>query len=695
MLEVILNILSSLVMLWCLCYCAAAIVKSIIPEQSLVLRVTSVSLVGLWLLMVIFNLLIQLNLFTQTAAYITFLSLVLIVRFTSGVGLIYFYDHCLDQVNKHLVIIKSLTLNLKLLAAGLFFIIAAVAVRSFLLLPISWDTLTYHAFKSGLWIQGKGLIGLEMPGPWAFYKYYLGGGEALHAWVLLLQNNDSYMATFDFLFWLALAVVIYGLARELGGGRLLSVAITGYLSTLHCIYLSAGSLNTELSLYLCLYGAILCILNFFKEKKIGYLVISSMGLGVMASIKITGLLYLGVVAIFLAIFLMLSLRSFISFSKAALLMSFFLMLAFGPWLLLNYQEAGYLLGSAPLKVAGVSLGKTIPEMQWTMARPELKPYTLAAELHALKATFHYPFTLHPHLSILSLPLFFLAAYGFVDVVLKRKWKYLIIILVGVAAFYCVYQPSFSTVRILVAELNGRFLWPAACMVVFLACAGGREGRSSKCLIFYLLVGMCLNVVPQLFFGLDHSFLDFIIVSYTIIIAGSLVLIYGAPFSQRWIGLLAGIGLGIILIIGHVYKNQRRHEILEKTTSLQDVHRYWIPASKEVDSPGREPYNIALLAGPNQDNDQFFSYHFLGRSLQNKIFYVPSSKDGEIISHSSLDRHAELRDFNLWVQRLAEKEIDYVMAFKPWSTELYWMVANTKYFEFIVGDKGSWGLFRLK
>ena len=82
----------------------------------------------------------------------------------------------------------------------------------------------------------------------------------------------------------------------------------------------------------------------------------------------------------------------------------------------------------------------------------------------------------------------------------------------------------------------------------------------------------------------------------------------------------------------------------------------------------------------------FLYYFLGRELQNELFYIPISKTGEIIYHGYGRR--KKGDFGKWLDRLRENNIDFVVNFSGYSVELDWMVRHPDVFKLGIFEKDS-------
>src|SRR5262249_17772440 len=141
----------------------------------------------------------------------------------------------------------------------------------------------------------------------------------------------------------------------------------------------------------------------------------------------------------------------------------------------------------------------------------------------------------------------------------------------------------------------------------------------------------------------------------------------------------------------------RFTLLQKDFALHPLGAlgYWTDAVATVDEPGQR-YRIAVTSGPHQNNDEGFTYPFMGRRLQNQLVYVPVSGDGHVAPlggcpADALDRTA---NFGIWRLRLRKEHVTRVVAFEPPSVELGWMENDPAEFARLAGDT-QWGIFKVQ
>jgi hypothetical protein len=165
-------------------------------------------------------------------------------------------------------------------------------------------------------------------------------------------------------------------------------------------------------------------------------------------------------------------------------------------------------------------------------------------------------------------------------------------------------------------------------------------------------------------------------------------------AVRIAGWVAAASLFLVVVDGA--HDRLRGELARIGFVRGPVEPYWLDASILVDQPSR-PRRIAVTSGPWVMGDNWFVYPFLGRRLQNEVFYVPVARDGAIRHFGSPTVNEEYllaADFPSWLERLRLERVTHVMSFSPASVELGWMESHPDLFVRLRGGEGDWGLFAL-
>jgi hypothetical protein len=100
--------------------------------------------------------------------------------------------------------------------------------------------------------------------------------------------------------------------------------------------------------------------------------------------------------------------------------------------------------------------------------------------------------------------------------------------------------------------------------------------------------------------------------------------------------------------------------------------------------GAEPRRIALTAGWDGVGHNVLRYPLLGSRLQNRVVYVPITRDGAIVDYERADDVARLADPDAWLARLAAEAIDVVVVLDPPPPEAAWIAQRPASFERIAG-----------
>ena len=564
---------------------------------------------------------------------------------------------------------------------------------SVLIIPMGWDTLTYHAVKAGLWVQEGQSISLAAPGGWAYYKNFFGGSEMLVAWAMLPFHSDLVAGLVDWVFWLGLGLAFWGLGREIGIAPRLRLPCVAYLMTMPAVYRLVGSGYVESSLYFFLFAGLLFVAHHHRRGRRASLLLAAAALGMACAVKVTALAYVGMVSLAVIGLELWSPRLRGARTATLLLSATIFGLAWLPWVALNYWETGFVLGTTPVEVLGFHLGQLTPEMAWYLDRPEVTPYDPWTEARAFGQTVGRLRSGSPVLGPLSVPLILGGIVG----AMRLSRRNLPFTLVGIgcvlAALLTVYQPDFSVVRILMPHAVGRFLMPiVAISVLFLSAAVGREAWAQVALPAYLWFGSVLHLTSMLD-GMGGDVLPWVAAA-TI---GSLVVLWGLTqiaHEQRRRATLAIIG--VLLVVGlpilDAWKHTQRTRLFAQNYAIRDISREWLPTVQHTDTI--EPLRIAFSSGRWQYHDQQFLYPFLGARLQHTLLYIPASTNGEILPHDGPNPRSGDKSFEPWAARLTERGVTHVMSFGPATVELVWMEAAPAQFHRLEGDGRNWGFYKV-
>jgi len=553
--------------------------------------------------------------------------------------------------------------------------------------------LTYHAVKSGLWVQNAGTLPLRSPGGWSAYRNYFGGGEILWAWAMLPFHADTLALVADAVEWLALGLALMALARELGVREPLASAQAGFVLMVPTFQLLLGSGYVELALNLAFVSGMAFAVRFLRKPTPEWLVAAFAGLGVAAAVKVTALPLLAVMSSVLVLRVLSLTNSLLKYGKALLAGSAAAALMVLPWMANNVRESGYPLSPMPIKVAGITLGEANEVITWYDQRSDLKS-NRQSETFVLEQIFRLPPARIENLgAVAAIPivLFPLAVAMVAKSSKTTAMTFLALAGVILAAFY---SPAFRTVRLGWSVSASRFLMPLVCLAAASGAVWCRRLPVARRMFFvFLSAGLvyhALLMTMVVWAPLDArpAIVAFAVVTLTTALA----------MTSRFRGLSAAARVAVAIVVGigslyavNVWRERHRYDMARDTTVLHFIPRYWVKAAELVDTPDT-PRKIAVTAGPKQSADNWFLYYFLGRKLQNELIHVPPTFDGRIEDFGGDEDFSPSGDAHAWLQRLDAERVTHVMSFAPASMELAWMEERPERFQRVVGATGRWGLF---
>lgn len=692
----VLNLLSAELLVFGTVYLAYTVAGRLLGPSTVARRWSASLVIGMWLATVVFHFLYSVGQFRLSVAILVVSLLVLIGR-ASG----HHFRSFLGNLSRDL---RWLSKQWRILQGSrhrwwvylLALVTGLKAIRAALLPPLGWDSLTYHAVKAGMWVQEAGPPTFDAPGAWNSYRNYFGGGEIFTAWAMLPFHSDLLVSLVDVFQWLSLGIVLYALGRELGLRVRYAWIGAVYVIWLPALHLSIGSAYVEPVLNLALLGGLLFAIRFVKQLDSPSLLLTLMAMGVACGIKITAVpTALVLLAILCWPLIRGSNRSsnfrwLLYGSGAALLVTL-------PWLVYNIQQSGYPLSPIPVEIWGLTLGEPNATLHWSRHLLQVQPYTWDTEMDVWRCMVRSPLIPGVHLSALTL-----LPMGLCLPVLGqwlRRKQTLALVVLGFMGSILVffYTPGFSLVRIVFAEYNGRFLFPMAAVAVLISLRRGRDSSlPSQLYAGFLTIGVVLHAYG----GLLYGWAPFEKMAVPLALVILLVLLFFLADKTRSAvlpRLIVGTGLLAPLVILPVlvfYKDVTRYPAAKSSDLMHPTLKYWASGAELVDSVS-QPQRIAVTSGPWQKADNWAIYFFMGKRLQNQLFYIPVSRTGEIMEFGPEGTRERSADFDAWLKRIIQRGITHIVSFHPTSVEMLWMEARPDLFDRLAGLPGFWGCYRVK
>jgi hypothetical protein len=579
---------------------------------------------------------------------------------------------------------------------GVFAAFAGVlALRAFVIPPLGWDTVTYHGPRAAQWVQSGQFTFDDGVGPYNFYRHFFSGGEVLTAWAMLPFHSDLLVNFASVVQWLGVGLASWALARAIGVREPFAATSACVVMFMPTLQLEVNSGYVELPLNAALLHGLAVALACMRRPSAGAALLCAISLGVAAGIKLPGAPPAVIVAAFLVGALLITRRLGWRTKLATLgAGSVVAILPGAPWVFRAWRDTGYPLSPMPISLLGVTLGKASAAMQWYAHRPQLEPFTWAAEKVALLKVFSPVSQMNESLGSLALIPIVIFPVGLVVLARRRPFAALALALAVLAPILAHFSEGMIPVRLLRSLSSARFLVPAFALIVPVSlvwCARGSWlARSYRWLL--LLYPLLYSVLALRRGWIDWEHRELVIVAVLVTQVSALALL--AVRRRRSAGLA-------VLVVGWMLScallQSRRDATLplayEKSYALHNLPRFWAAGVAFVDDP-EVPRRIAITGGPDRSSDKWFHYFFMGRRFQNRIDYIAPTVDGKTAHFDKAGNLGAPVDQAVWLGRLRAARVSEVLTFPPRSLEQGWMEASRDAFEKLAG-KEDWGLFRVK
>lgn len=552
-------------------------------------------------------------------------------------------------------------------------------LRPFVVPPLGWDALTYHGVKAGLWVQRHGFAFLDGPSTWACSRNFFGGAEVLWAWTMVPFHSDLLSLVAEPLQWLGAGLFVFLLARALGVKEPASSIAAGTVLALPPLRMLVGSGYVEVLQSMYMAAAFASAVRWARGGRGGDWLVCAAAAGLASGVKANGLALGALLLATAGLFAVRRLaRKELSWPVAGLGLFAFLA-GVGPWLVYNIADTGFPLSPLPVRIFGVTLGVSNPELDWYMTR-DLTPWTFATEWPAVTRTFAFEPRTNEALSLFSLVLLVVFVALWVPLVRRRRFEGLFFGALVATTVAGVYNRDFTTVRVIWPESASRFWIPA----FIAAVPGALAARTGTRAVGHLFLGISLWQLARL------SFVGQTLIELTgeAAVAGASVLVFliGRALWRRTGRLLEpalAVGTALLLLVSLLgaFRSQFRYRIAREAYAIHPVPKAVAPLSESLDDVDT-PKRIAVTGGAWQNLDRWFGYQLLGSSLQNELVYVPPTADGAVHPQREI---AKLADARAWLRRLDDQRVTHVVSFEPESLELRWMAGMPERFEVIAAS----------
>jgi hypothetical protein len=553
--------------------------------------------------------------------------------------------------------------------------------------PLSWDALTYHLYKAGMWVQQGRWFVDAAPDSWQFYQYFPPVGDSYWAWAMLGTHSDAWLAVAGVAVWLTAGAGVFSLCRSMDiENRVAYLATLAIISVPACLgfVTSAYVDNTAFALVML---ASSLLIHAARENTSSVAAIGAVACALATAIKISFLPFFAV-AMGLTLFLALHNKR-----PSALLLAIV-----GSATALYWQIYLLYIGKtpfypAPFSFLDLQIDPGMAELNYHIYQTSVGT-DYFSELSTSIGDFLWRTRdyLPTHLNLTWLfPLLLVAgSCGLIFTLPKcNRLTGLVIggfFVAGLAVFVTFWTPATAYYRIVWADNMGRFFLPFYALLVILCLFLPLRKEP------LLIVLLALNLFEAYPRGLGRLDVEAMAVGMLLIgLACTATILYYHKF--RVISLLLAIAC---IVLTQQLRDVYRYRFYKGTGSTYDVFYIGasLPGSAAEILDRDEPLVVNFSGEYSGVAYRWFRYPFLGSRLQNKVVYVPPTVSGETWSKSV--EPAKPVDKQLWKQRIAESNVDYLVFIQKFPVELNWVIDDRDDYELIQAapDK-SWALVKVR
>lgn len=177
---------------------------------------------------------------------------------------------------------------------GILFCVLAILIlqavmRGLRCPPLSWDSLTYHAFLPSRWVQLGGLAPFAAPGGMDGYRALPWNMELLVAWAILPFKTDLAINLINLPVFAMAALVCYAIARELGTSRMIAFWAPLFFCFSPPMWHLVTTQYNDVLVAVLLGAGVLFLIRWHRTSAAALLIVGAAAMGLACGTKYTAL----------------------------------------------------------------------------------------------------------------------------------------------------------------------------------------------------------------------------------------------------------------------------------------------------------------------------------------------------------------------------------------------------------------------
>lgn len=140
-------------------------------------------------------------------------------------------------------------------------------IRTSIVYPMGWDSLTYHLPKAALWAQRGSFFYMPAPGGWGFSQTYFGSGSILPSFLLMFSKSQTFLTYIDIFYFLLIALSLFQLARKIKLNKNFIFIGTNFILSIPALFLSISSLYVDQIVILFSLLSFYYFFSFLKKRE--------------------------------------------------------------------------------------------------------------------------------------------------------------------------------------------------------------------------------------------------------------------------------------------------------------------------------------------------------------------------------------------------------------------------------------------